>query len=133
VVALAEECHTAYPRLRWCSWVYLVLPPCVCVSNKLGALEQVVSFPKGGDSLKGIGEKFSPDSYTVTAGTYSVPIALAPDHNRFRPGLTEGYSGGAGNGPFGLCWSPSMPRLVRLAGNRVVWQIFRRSKGWCRR
>jgi hypothetical protein len=40
-----------------------------------GASNQVISLPKGGGALQGIGEKFSPDLHTGT-GNFSVPIAL---------------------------------------------------------
>jgi hypothetical protein len=67
---------------------------------------QVISVPKGGGALHGIGEKFSPDLFTGT-GNFTVPIALPPGRNGFQPQLSLVYSTGNGNGPFGLGWSLS--------------------------
>jgi hypothetical protein len=41
---------------------------------------QVISVPKGGGALHGIGEKFSPDLFTGT-GNFTVPIALPSGRN----------------------------------------------------
>src|SRR5206468_243689 len=41
--------------------------------NKSGTASQVISLPKGGGALHGIGEKFSPDVHTGT-GNFTVPI-----------------------------------------------------------
>ncbi len=49
----------------------------VDMSNKSGVSDQVISLPKGGGALKGLGEKFSPDLHTGT-GNFTVPIALPP-------------------------------------------------------
>jgi hypothetical protein len=54
------------------------------VSNKSGTSSQVISVPKGGGALSGIGETFSPDLHTGT-GNFSVPIALPPGRNGFQP------------------------------------------------
>jgi hypothetical protein len=76
------------------------------VSNKSGVSEQVISRPKGGGALKGIGEKFSPDLQAGT-GNFTVPIGLPPGRNGFQPELALTYS--TGNGPFGLGWALSVP------------------------
>jgi hypothetical protein len=65
---------------------------------------QVISVPKGGGALHGIGEKFSPDLFTGT-GNFTVPIALPQ------------YSTGNGNGPFGLGWSLTRNALGGLAAH----------------
>ena len=57
--------------------------------------------PKGCGAVQGIGEKFSPDLYTGTEN-FTVPIALPPGRNGFKPQLNLTYSTGNGNGPFGL-------------------------------
>src|SRR5437773_11392014 len=59
----------------------------------------VISLPKGGGALKGIGEKFTPDLFTGT-GNYSVPIELPPGRNGFQPQLSLVYSTGNVNSPF---------------------------------
>jgi len=67
--------------------------------SALGA--NVISLPKGGGAVAGMGESFSPDLFTGT-GNFSVPIAVPPGRNGLQPSLTLGYSTGSGNGPFGL-------------------------------
>jgi hypothetical protein len=47
------------------------------MSNKSDTSSQVISLPKGGGTLHGIGEKFAPDLHTG-AGNFTVPIALPP-------------------------------------------------------
>ncbi len=82
------------------------------MSNKSGSASQVISLPKGGGALHGIGEKFSPDLHTGT-GNFTVPIALPPGRNGFQPELNLVYSTGNGNGPFGLGWSLGIPGVSR--------------------
>lgn len=82
------------------------------MSGKASTLSQVISLPKGGGALHGIGEKFSPDLHTGT-GNFSVPIALPPGRNGFQPQLNLSYSTGNGNGPYGLGWSLSIPGVSR--------------------
>lgn len=51
-------------------------------SNKSGSSDQVISLPKGGGVMHGMGEKFSPDLHTGT-GSFTVQIAMPSDHNGF--------------------------------------------------
>ncbi|NOT57511.1 MAG: hypothetical protein HOP18_23140 [Deltaproteobacteria bacterium] len=88
------------------------------MSNKSGTSSQVISLPKGGGALQGIGEKFSPDLHTGT-GNFTVPIALPPGRNGFQPQLSLGYSTGSGNGAFGLGWGPSVPGVSRQTSQGV--------------
>src|SRR5438309_9638018 len=88
------------------------------MSNTSGTSEQVISLPKGGGALQGIGEKFSPDLFTGT-GNFTVPIALPPGRNGFQPQLNLVYSTGNGNGPFGLGWSVSIPGVSRKTSHGV--------------
>jgi RHS repeat-associated protein len=62
--------------------------------------------------VQGVGEKFSPDLFTGT-GNLSVTIPVSPGRNGFDPKLTLQYSTGQGNGPFGLGWRLSIPRVAR--------------------
>lgn len=71
-----------------------------------------LSVPKGGGAIQGIGETFQPNLFTGT-GNFSVPIATSPGRNGFGPKLTLQYSSGNGNGPFGLGWNLSIPRVTR--------------------
>jgi RHS repeat-associated protein len=88
------------------------------MSNTSGTSEQVISLPRGGGALHGIGEKFSPDLFTGT-GNFTVPIALPPGRNGFQPQLNLVYSTGNGNGPFGLGWSLSVPGVSRKTSKGV--------------
>ena len=88
------------------------------MSNKSGVSSQIISLPKGGGALSGIGEKFSPDLFTGT-GNFTVPIALPPGRNGFQPELNLVYSTGNGNGPFGLGWGLSVPGVSRKTSKGV--------------
>ncbi|MFX1294959.1 MAG: SpvB/TcaC N-terminal domain-containing protein, partial [Promethearchaeota archaeon] len=82
------------------------------MSNKSGVNNPAISIPKGGGAIKGIGETFQPDLFTGT-GNFSVPIISTPGRNGFGPNLAIQYSTGSGNGPFGLGWGISIPRISR--------------------
>ena len=71
----------------------------------------VISLPQGGGSLKGLGEKFSPDLFTGS-GNFTVPVALPPGRNGFQPQLSLTYSTGNGNGAFGMGWSLGIPGVT---------------------
>src|SRR3989440_10414136 len=88
------------------------------MSNTSGTSEQIISLPKGGGAMHGIGEKFSPDLHTGT-GNFTVPITLPPGRNGFQPQLNLVYSTGTGNGPFGLGWSLSIPGVSRKTSKGV--------------
>jgi len=88
------------------------------MSNKSGTSSQIISLPKGGGALQGIGEKFSPDLFTGT-GNFTLPIALPPGRNSFQPELNLIYSTGNGNGPFGLGWSLNIPGVSRKTSKGV--------------
>ena len=72
----------------------------------------LVSLPKGGGAIRGVGEKFAANPVTGT-GSMSVPIAISPGRSDFGPQLTLSYDSGAGNGPFGFGWSLSAPSITR--------------------
>jgi RHS repeat-associated protein len=88
------------------------------MTDKSSASSQVISLPKGGGALHGIGETFSPDLHTGT-GNFTVPIALPPGRNDFQPQLNLIYSTGNGNGPFGLGWILSVPHVSRKTSKGV--------------
>src|SRR6476660_9702173 len=71
-----------------------------------------ISLPKGGGAIRGMGEKFGANPVTGT-GSMSVPIASSPGRSGFGPQLSLSYDSGAGNGPFGLGWSLSLPSITR--------------------
>ena len=72
----------------------------------------VLSLPKGGGAIRGIGEKFSANPVTGT-GSMSLPLNLSPGRSGFGPQLSLSYDSGAGNGPFGFGWSLSLPCITR--------------------
>ncbi|HEX6685157.1 MAG TPA: SpvB/TcaC N-terminal domain-containing protein [Candidatus Limnocylindrales bacterium] len=71
-----------------------------------------IQLPKGGGAIRGLDEKFSTNPVTGT-GSMSVPIATSPGRSGFDPQLALSYDSGAGNGPFGLGWSLSLPSISR--------------------
>ena len=82
------------------------------MDNKSVTNNPAISLPKGGGAIKGIGETFQPNLFTGT-GNFSVPIFTSPGRNGFGPKLTLLYSTGNGNGPFGMGWQLSNPRITR--------------------
>lgn len=72
----------------------------------------VISLPKGGGAIRGIGEKFGANPATGT-GTMTVPIAASPGRSGFGPQLALAYDSGNGNGPFGIGWSLGLPAITR--------------------
>src|SRR5882672_2870489 len=79
---------------------------------------QVITLPKGGGALQGLGEKFSPDLHTGT-GNLTIPIAVPSGRNGFQPQLNLVYSTGHGNGPFGVGWSLDVPGISRQTAKGV--------------
>jgi RHS repeat-associated protein len=71
-----------------------------------------LSLPKGGGAIRGLGEKFAANPVTGT-GSMTVPIATSPGRSGFGPQLSLTYDSAAGNGPFGLGWSLSLPSISR--------------------
>src|SRR5215470_5864726 len=71
-----------------------------------------ISLPKGGGAIRGMGEKFAANPVTGT-GAMTVPLATSPGRAGFGPQLALSYDSGAGNGPFGLGWSLSLPAITR--------------------
>src|SRR5262247_1948055 len=71
-----------------------------------------ISLPRGGGSIRGIGEKFAANPVTG-AGSLTVPIYTSPGRSGFGPQLSLAYDSGAGNGPFGFGWSLAMPSITR--------------------
>ncbi|HEY1584286.1 MAG TPA: SpvB/TcaC N-terminal domain-containing protein [Polyangia bacterium] len=70
-----------------------------------------VSLPKGGGSVRGLGEKFSVNAANGTAGL-SIPIPASAGRG-IGPELALTYDSGAGNGPFGIGWSAGVKSITR--------------------
>src|SRR5215211_8721695 len=71
-----------------------------------------ISLPKGGGAIRGIDEKFAANVSTGTA-SLSVTLPVSPGRSGFVPQLSLSYDSGAGNGPFGLGWTLSLPTITR--------------------
>src|SRR5437868_12938881 len=72
----------------------------------------MIALPKGGGTIRGIGEKFAANPVTGT-GSVTVPIAVSAGRSGFGPQLTLSYDSGAGNGAFGFGWNLSLPSITR--------------------
>ncbi|MBP5973613.1 toxin [Brasilonema sp. CT11] len=72
----------------------------------------VVSLPKGGGAIKGMGEKFAANPVTGTA-SLSVPVVTSPSRGDFYPKLSLSYDSGIGNSSFGFGWMLSVPSVTR--------------------
>ncbi|MFT6046155.1 MAG: RHS repeat-associated protein [Arenicella sp.] len=80
--------------------------------NQFQIQTPLISLPTGGGAIRSIGEKFAANPVTGTA-SMSVPIASSQGRSGFGPQLALSYDSGAGNGPFGLGWSLSLPSISR--------------------
>src|SRR4051812_31748892 len=72
----------------------------------------VITLPKGGGAIRGMGEKFAANPVTGT-GSMTIPIATSPGRSGFGPQLSLSYDSGAGNGPFGFGWTLGLPAITR--------------------
>lgn len=70
-----------------------------------------ISLPKGGGSIRGIDEKFTANP-AIGTGSLSIPLALSVGRSGFGPQLSLSYDSGQGNGPFGIGWSLSLPKIA---------------------
>ncbi|KLU89105.1 hypothetical protein MAPG_08081 [Magnaporthiopsis poae ATCC 64411] len=71
-----------------------------------------LSLPKGDGSIHGLGEKVNV-SLTDGSGSASIPIAISSGRGKLVPDLSLQYNSHAGNGPFGLGWSLTLPQISR--------------------
>ncbi|MFD0360698.1 SpvB/TcaC N-terminal domain-containing protein [Nocardia sp. GCM10030253] len=72
----------------------------------------VISLPKGGGAIRGIGEKFTVNAATGTASA-SIPLGVSPGRRGFGPALSLNYDSGIGNGPMGLGWRLGLSAITR--------------------
>ncbi len=70
-----------------------------------------IQLPKGGGAVKAISEQFAANPVTGTS-SFSIPLPVSPARG-FEPQLSLSYDSGAGNGPFGLGWTPAVPGIGR--------------------
>jgi RHS repeat-associated protein len=78
-------------------------------ANKKTISNPTISLPKGGGAITGIGETFQPNGFSGT-GSFSIaiPVTSARDSGWT---LSLNYHSGAGNGPFGMGFSLSQPKI----------------------
>lgn len=70
-----------------------------------------LSLPKGGGSIKGIGEIFQSNPFSGT-GSFSIPLPVSPSRG-FEPSLSLDYGSGNGNGIIGAGFTVSIPNISR--------------------
>lgn len=78
---------------------------------EVGFASQAPSLP-GGGGARGLGETFTPDLSTGT-GNLAIPLDVPNGPNDIGPKLSLAYSSAGTNGPFGVGWTISLPRIVR--------------------
>jgi RHS repeat-associated protein len=88
------------------------------MTSTSGTADQILSLPKGGGAVQGLGETFQPDFHTGT-GSYAIPLDLPNGPNDIAPKLTLLYSTAGGNGPFGMGFSLNLLTVCRSTARRV--------------
>src|SRR5581483_1695506 len=88
------------------------------MSEPTAGAASLISLPRSGGAVQGLGEKFQPDLHTGT-GKCAISIAIPAGRNGFQPALTLQYSTGSGSGPYGLGWSVAVPEVRRLTSDGV--------------
>lgn len=83
-----------------------------------GVDEQVISLPKGGGAVQGLGTTVDIDLNTGTAG-FGVPFELPPGPGGVRPELTLRYHSGGGDGVFGMGWGLGLLAVARRTEGRL--------------
>ena len=72
--------------------------------EKSGVASNLVSLPKGGGSIQGLGEAFQPALNNGT-GTYQIPIDLPVGVHNMTPNISLSDRTVGGNGLFGMGWN----------------------------
>src|SRR5690606_420596 len=80
--------------------------------GSVASLLPAISAPTGGGAIRGIGEKFEVNAVTGTAGL-TIPLPSSPGRGGQGPQISQSYSSGGGNGPFGLGLSLSVAMITR--------------------
>jgi len=88
------------------------------MSQTSGISEQILSLPRGGGAVRGLGESFQPDLHNGT-GAYAIPLDIPNGPNDIAPQLTLLYSTGVGNGPFGMGFSLNLFTISRSTNKRT--------------
>jgi hypothetical protein len=88
------------------------------MKNSATGAAGMISLPKGGGALHGLGEKFSPDLHNGT-GNLNVPVTLPAGRNGLQPQLSLTYSTGSGSSSFGLGWAVNIPAIRRKTAKGI--------------
>lgn len=83
-----------------------------------GRLAPEINLPKGGGALRSIDEKFSVNAANGTCDL-TIPLPFSRTRSGFDGAVVLHYSSGAGNGPFGLGWSLSLPSIQRRTDKQL--------------
>jgi RHS repeat-associated protein len=78
----------------------------------------VISLPKGGGALKGMGEKFQSNAVNGTA-SLSIPLPFSKTRGDLIPALSLDYNSGAGNSEWGLGWQLGLSSIQRRTDQRL--------------
>ncbi|MEO7179144.1 MAG: SpvB/TcaC N-terminal domain-containing protein, partial [Allosphingosinicella sp.] len=74
-----------------------------------------IETPKGGGALSGLGQRLEHNPFDGAA-TFDIPIPT-PAPRGVSPGLALTYASGSGNGPFGMGFDITVPRLSRRSAS----------------
>ncbi|MCK4257372.1 MAG: hypothetical protein KAX49_00245 [Halanaerobiales bacterium] len=88
------------------------------MSKTSGISEQVLSLPKGGGAIQGLGDTFKPDLHTGT-GSYSIPLDIPNGINDIAPKLALSYHTGAGNSAFGMGFDLNLLTISRSTNKKL--------------
>lgn len=88
------------------------------MSKTTGTAEQILSLPKGGGAVSGLGETFQPDFHTGT-GSYSIPLDIPNGPGDIAPKLALHYQTTGGQGPFGYGFGLSQLAVKRSIDKRI--------------
>ncbi|WP_396230860.1 toxin TcdB middle/N-terminal domain-containing protein, partial [Frankia sp. EI5c] len=86
--------------------------------DQSGVAPEVVPLPRGGGTIRGIGDTLSPDLHTGT-GSYRIPLWFPRGPGGFQPEMGLVYSSGAGNGPYGIGWHLPVLTIARRTDRRL--------------
>jgi RHS repeat-associated protein len=78
----------------------------------------VVSTPKGGGAIRGLGETFATNPATGT-GSLTIPIPTSPGRAGFGAELALAYDSGRGSTPFGWGFDVALPAITRRTDTGV--------------
>ena len=80
------------------------------MSRHTAASPQGLPLPKGGGSVRGLGDAFTPDLNRGT-GSYAIEIDVPNGHANLKPQLVLAYNSSNGDGPFGYGWTLPLTRI----------------------